>query len=54
MLVEDAKKLGYEVTTLRTHIKSVAYNFYLKLGFEDLKIRDPKYPERTYMKKEIG
>jgi ribosomal protein S18 acetylase RimI-like enzyme len=53
MMIEDARKLDYEIVTLRTHIKSVAYNFYLKLGFEDMKIRDSKYPERTYMKKEI-
>lgn len=53
MLISDAKKLGYETVTLRTDISGGAYKFYLDLGFNDIKIRDPKYSERTYMRKTI-
>jgi len=53
LLIEDASKLGYKVITLRTDVRSGAYLFYQKLGFEDTKIRDPSYPERTYMMKRI-
>jgi len=51
MLIEDASRLGYDILTLRTDINGIAYIFYSKLGFEDTSIRDPQYPERTYMKK---
>jgi ribosomal protein S18 acetylase RimI-like enzyme len=50
-LIEDAKNLLYESVVLRTNINSIAYLFYLALGFTDMGIRDPKYSERTYMKK---
>lgn len=53
LLIEDAKKFGYKTVTLRTDVNGVAYQFYLNLGFKDMKIRDPKYPERTYLKKKI-
>ncbi len=53
MLIKDAKKLGYETVTLRTDVNGVAYLFYLNLGFKDMKIRDPQYPERTYLLKTI-
>jgi ribosomal protein S18 acetylase RimI-like enzyme len=53
MLINDARKLGYETVTLRTDINGDAYKFYLDLGFRDMNIKDPKYPERTYMRKTI-
>jgi len=53
MLINDARKLGYETITLRTDINGSAYKFYLDLGFQDMKIRDPKYSQRTYMIKTI-
>ncbi|MEM5778674.1 MAG: GNAT family N-acetyltransferase [Candidatus Aenigmatarchaeota archaeon] len=53
MLIKDAKKLGYKTVTLRTDVNGIAYSFYFNLGFEDLKIRDPQYQERTYMRKII-
>jgi ribosomal protein S18 acetylase RimI-like enzyme len=52
-LTEEVVKLGYETLVLRTDVNSGAYIFYKKLGFEDLNIRDPQYPERTYMKKSL-
>lgn len=53
MLINDARKLGYKTVALRTDINGGAYKFYLDLGFKDMNIRDPKYPERTYMRKTI-
>ena len=53
MLINDARKLGYDEATLRTDINGGAYKFYLDLGFVDMKIKDPKYPQRTYMIKTI-
>ena len=53
MLISDARKLGYDTVTLRTDINGGAYKFYLDLGFDDMKVRDPNYPERTYMIKTI-
>jgi len=50
-LTEEVVKIGYETIVLRTDVNGGAYIFYKKLGFEDLNIRDPQYPERTYMKK---
>jgi hypothetical protein len=29
------------------------FTFYKRLKFEDIGVRDPQYPERTYMKKSI-
>jgi ribosomal protein S18 acetylase RimI-like enzyme len=54
MLMKEAEKLGYDTVVLRTDVNAVAYVFYKKLGFEDTNIRDPQYPQRTYMKKRIG
>lgn len=51
MLIGDVSKLGYNTITLRTNTNGFAYIFYKKLGFEDIGVRDPDYPERTYMKK---
>jgi len=53
MLINDARKLGYDTITLRTDINGGAYKFYLDLGFVDIKIKDPKYSQRTYMTKTI-
>ena len=53
MLINDARNLGYGKVTLRTDINGGAYKFYLDLGFVDMKIKDPKYPQRTYMIKTI-
>lgn len=53
-LIKKAKRLFYSSMLLRTDVKGVAYLFYLSLGFKDIEVRDPKYPERTYMKKEIS
>lgn len=53
MLVNDARKLGYKIATLRTDINGGAYKFYLDLGFDDIRVKDPQYPERTYMRKII-
>jgi len=53
MLIADALKMGCNIVILRTDINGTAYIFYQRLGFENTEVRDPQYPERTYMKKSI-
>jgi ribosomal protein S18 acetylase RimI-like enzyme len=53
LLIENAIGLGYYDLILRTDVNGVAYAFYKSLGFDDTEVRDPTYPERTYMKKSI-
>jgi len=52
-LTEEARKLGYEYAVLTTDVNAKAYNLYIYSGFEDLNIRDPRYPTRTYMMKSL-
>ena len=48
-IIKQTKKIGVDCWCLRTHINAMpARKMYGKLGFNDLKIKDGKYADRTY------
>jgi ribosomal protein S18 acetylase RimI-like enzyme len=53
MIIEDARRLGYDNVALRTDVNGSAYLFYTDRNFKDTGIRDPEYPERTYRRRKI-
>ena len=54
-IISQTSKKGINCWCLRTHIEAKpAHRLYGHLGFKDLKIKDGKYPDRTYWMLEIA
>jgi ribosomal protein S18 acetylase RimI-like enzyme len=54
LLLDQFQKSGAECVVLRTDEKAVAArNLYRKIGFQEIPVRDGKYPTRTYWLKKF-
>ncbi|HLC39389.1 MAG TPA: GNAT family N-acetyltransferase [archaeon] len=51
---ELAKKAGYDTFVGRTDANSKMVPVYKRLGYEEMDIRDPKYPNRFYFIKRLN
>lgn len=52
---EESRKNGVREVVLRTdETNSASMNLFQKLGFIDLKVRDPEFERRIYLAKDLG